>query len=378
MTTKKIRAIGAVALIAVWAALTVFAWLKPADAVSDAERRPLAQFPELNADTVLSGDFMTEFESYTLDQFPFRDSFRQLKALFHYNVMGQKDNNGIYIAEGYAAKLEYPLNTAGVNKALEKFNYIYDTYLKETGSTVFTAVIPDKGYYLAEENGYPAMDYEKLFSTVQESMPWSTHIDLTDCLSQEDYYKTDTHWRQEKLIPAAQKIRSSLGVSALKESEWVKNLVDRPFYGVYYGQAALPMEPDTMTTLQNPMLDDCVTYAVNWDAKTNAPVTEKLYDGVYDWNRQDAKDLYEVYLSGPQAMLVIENPNAATDRELILFRDSFGSSLAPLLVQDYAKVTVVDIRYVPSNMLSSFITFEGQDVLFAYSTLILNSGSALK
>ena len=378
MTTKKIRAIGAVALVTVWTVLTVFAWFKPAAAVSDAERRPLNQFPELNTDTLLSGEFMSKFESYTLDQFPFRDSFRQLKALFHYNVMGQKDNNNIYIADGYAAKLEYPLNTAGVKKALEKFSYIYDTYLKETGSTVFTAVIPDKGYYLAEENGYPAMDYEKLFSMVQQAMPWSTHIDLTDCLSQEDYYKTDTHWRQEKLLPVAQKIRSSLGVSALKETKWVKNPVDRPFYGVYYGQAALPMEPDAMTTLQNPMLDDCVTYAVNWDVIANAPVAEKLYNGVYDWGRQDAKDLYEVYLSGPQAMLVIENPNAATDRELILFRDSFGSSLAPLLVQDYAKVTVVDIRYVLSNMLSSFITFEGQDVLFAYSTLILNSGSALK
>lgn len=138
------------------------------------------------------------------------------------------------------------------------------------------------------------------------------------------------------------------------------------------------MEPDALTTLQNPMLDDCITYAVNWDVATNAPVAEKLYEGVYDWERQDAKDLYEVYLSGPQAVLVIENPNATTDRELILFRDSFGSSLAPLLVQDYAKVTVVDIRYLPSNMLSSFITFEGQDVLFLYSTLILNSGSALK
>lgn len=378
MTTKKIRAVGAVALVAVWAALTAFAWFKPATEISDAERRPLAQFPELNAETLLSGGFMSKFESYTLDQFPLRDSFRQLKALFHYNVMGQMDNNDIYIADGYAAKLEYPLNTAGVNKALEKFNYIYNTYLKDTGSTVFTAVIPDKGYYLAEKNGYPAMDYEKLFSAVQESMPWSTYIDLTDCLSQGDYYRTDTHWRQEKLIPVAQKIRSSLGVSALQESQWVKNLADRPFYGVYYGQAALPMEPDALNTLQNPMLDECITYTVNWDVNANAPVKDKLYNGVYDWERLDAKDLYEIYLSGPQAVLEIENPKATTDRELILFRDSFGSSLAPLLVQDYAKVTVVDIRYVPSNMLSSFVTFEGQDVLFLYSTLILNSGSALK
>ena len=53
---------------------------------------------------------MDKFEEFTLDQFPLRDSFRTLKSLFTYNVLQQKDNNGIYIADGYAAKLEYPLN----------------------------------------------------------------------------------------------------------------------------------------------------------------------------------------------------------------------------------------------------------------------------
>ena len=35
----------------------------------------------------------------------------------------------------------------------------------------------------------------------------------------------------------------------------------------------------------------------------------------------------------------------ATDRELVIFRDSFASSLAPLLMEQYAKITLVDIRY---------------------------------
>ena len=85
-----------------------------------------------------------------------------------------------------------------------------------------------------------------------------------------------------------------------------------------------------------------------------------------------------MYLSGPQSLLRIENPNAATDRELILFRDSFGSSLAPLLVSDYKTVTLVDIRYLSSQMLSRYLEFKGQDVLFLYSTSVLNSGTTLK
>ena len=41
-------------------------------------------------------------------------------------------------------------------------------------------------------------------------------------------------------------------------------------------------------------------------------------------------------------------------------------------------VTVVDIRYVSSMVLSSFVDFHGQDVLFLYSTSVLNSENALR
>lgn len=365
---KKIRIIGTAVLIVIWAAITACTWFLPAKDMSDAERRPLAQLPELSAQTLLSGKFMANFEEFTQDQFPARDTFRQIKSLFHYYVMNQKDNNDIYIADGYAAKLEYPLNESGVRNATKRFNQIYEQYLKDSGSTVFSAVVPDKSYYLAEENGYLAMDYEKLFAMVREDMPWATHVDLTDCLSGEDYYRTDTHWRQEALLPAAEKLCQAMGVTAPKAEDFTKTEMERPFYGVYYGQAALPMQPEKLYVMQSQLLQDCTVYRQDTDTTGS----------VYDMEKLESRDLYDVYLSGPQSLLRIENPNAKTDRELIVFRDSFGSSMVPLLVQDYAVVTVVDIRYIPSSMLHEKITFAGQDVLFLYSTLILNTGSALR
>ena len=98
--TKKIRAVGAAILVAVWVILTAFAWFSPTESTSLSERRPLKQFPELSTDTLLNGKFMSEFEGYTLDQFPGRDIFRKVKSFVHYNVMGQKDNNDIYIVNG--------------------------------------------------------------------------------------------------------------------------------------------------------------------------------------------------------------------------------------------------------------------------------------
>ena len=365
---KKIRIIGALCIAAVWLGLTAFAWLGAPKEISDAERRPLAQFPELSGETLLNGKFMGTFEDYTLDQFPLRDTFRTVKSLFHYYAMGQLDNNDIYMADGYAAKMEYPLNEAAVKKALEKFNLIYEQNLKDSGSKVYTAVIPDKGYYLAEKNGYLTMDYDKLFSMVKEGMPWSEHVDLTQKLSAKDYYFTDTHWRQENLFPAAGAICEAMGVTAPKAENFTKTKLPKPFYGVYYGQAALPMASEDLFVMESDLLKDCTVYSYDMKAET----------AVYNMDKLTSRDLYDVFLSGPQSLLEINNPNAKTDRELIVFRDSFGSSLVPLLVQDYAKVTVVDIRYLPSAAVGQFVEFTGQDVLFAYSTLILNTGSALK
>ena len=361
---NKIRALGVGAVVALWAVLALYAWFGPKQAISESERRPLEQMPQITVQSILNGKFAADVEDATVDQFPLRDTFRRIKSIFTYYVLGQKDNNGIYLADGYAAKMEYPLNTSSVNHALEKFQYLKDTYLQE--STVVMAVVPDKGYYLARENGYMAMDYEALFAQIQQAMPWASHVDLTQSLSIADYYRTDTHWRQENLLPVAQILADALGVQL--EENFRQTQLDTPFYGVYYGQAALPMEPDQLTIMQSDILADCRVY--------NHETGE--YGDVYDLQKLAGMDPYDVYLSGAQALLTIENPNAATDRELIVFRDSFGSSLVPLLAGSYAKVTLVDLRYIPSAMVGDFLDFHGQDVLMLYSTLILNSSKSMK
>ena len=364
---KTIRAIGAGVLVGVWLALTFFAWFGPAQEQSEAERRKLAQMPELTLDSLLDKTFMDRFEDYSLDQFPLRDAFRSLKALFLYDGLQQTDNNGYFVTDGYIVKQTYPLSQPSVNHALNCFNQIYNKYLAESECDVYLSVIPDKGYFLAEEN-YPAMDYESLLQQLDENMAWAQYLDITDLVSLEDYYRTDTHWMQEKLLPVAQYLCNALGVQAPQASDFTEEKLDMPFYGVYYGHAAMSMDPETITLLHSDVLDACTVY----DHETGKTI------GIYNKDKLSGADPYEVYLSGTKALLTIENPNATTERELILFRDSFGSSLAPLLVQGYKTVTLVDIRYVNLSALDYFMTFEDQDVLFLYSTLILNESSTMK
>ena len=365
---KKIRIIGVAALALLWLTLSVLGWLTPAKDISDWERRPLAQFPETKLENILSTKFMSDFESFSLDQFPARDLFRQLKSLVHFYVLGQKDSNDIYVADGYAAKQEYPLNEDSITYAAQRFNHVYETYFKDSGSKIYTAVIPDKGYYMGQGSGHLTMDYDALFEQYRQQMSWAEHIDLTENLNLDSYYKTDTHWRQEKLLPAAKVLCQALGVPAPEAEEFTEKEVEKPFYGVYYGQAALPMKPDRLMYLESQRLRDCAVF--NY--------TTNSYADVYDLTKESSKDLYDVFLSGPQSLMRIENPNGATDRELIIFRDSFGSAIAPLLVSEYKTVTLVDIRYITPGSLEKFLELGGQDVLFLYSALVINNSSTIK
>ena len=99
---------------------------------------------------------------------------------------------------------------------------------------------------------------------------------------------------------------------------------------------------------------------------------------MYDFIKGDGKDPYELFLSGSLSYITIENPAVQTDRELVIFRDSFGSAIAPLLATGYQKITLLDVRYLSSYSLPSLIDFKNQDVLFLYSTSVLNHSETLK
>ncbi|MBP3684797.1 MAG: hypothetical protein J6J12_07530 [Oscillospiraceae bacterium] len=354
----------AIVLLLLWGVLTLSVWLLPDRAISDSERRPLAQKPVFSAESLLSGKFMSDFEAYTLDQFPLRDTFRTVKALFHQFALGQKDNNGIYLTGGYAVKQEYPLDEGSIDHAISRFTALYEKYL--TDSDIYMAIVPDKNFYFAETAGQIRMDYDRLFSRFREELPWAEMIDLTAILSQDSYYRTDTHWRQEALDDAARAICGAMGISPMEDLQ--QTVLEQPFYGVYYGQAALPMEPDTLFLLENELLENCTVQ--DYETGKTGPV--------YDLDKLSGKDPYEVYLSGPKSLLTIHNPAGQAGKELLIFRDSFGSSIAPLLVADYETVTLIDIRYIQMDVLERFIDFQGQDVLLLYSTLVLNNSETIK
>lgn len=346
--------------------VSLFCWFKPALEYSSTERRKLNQFPELTMETVLEGKFMTSFEKYTLDQFPLRDELRSLKAWVSQNIFKKADNNDIYVYDGYAVKMEYPMKEEALLHAADRFENVYEKYLKDNGGQIYLSIIPDKNYFLAGSSGHLSMDYERAYEVMQKQMPYAKYIDITQLLEIDDYYKTDVHWRQEEIVDAAEKIGSAMGITLSGNYE-IKTL-EKDFYGVYFGQSALNLPGEKLNYLTNDILEQCTVY----NYENNKTI------GIYDLEKASGNDGYEIYLSGPVSLMKVENPNAATQKELVVFRDSFGSSLVPLLAEGYQSITLIDIRYIQSDFLSNFVDFRDKDVLFLYSMTILNSSETLK
>ncbi|MGI5878876.1 MAG: DHHW family protein [Christensenellales bacterium] len=341
--------------------------LVPDTAVSFSERRFLSGIPSFDSEELLSGELFEKYEKYFLDQFVLRENLRGLKAFFSLRVFSQKDNNGIYIVDGNIHKIEYPLREAAIKNAADKLNEVYEKYLQ--GMNASFAIIPDKNYFAAEKNGYLSLDYERLIALMRQHVRNIGYIDLFHAVDIDDYYRTDLHWSQERIPHLADLLLRELGNEAHSRNVSYTEKTLYPYYGSYYGQAALKLEPDTLVYLTNDMLENASVYD-HIDGTVGSVYSEEKFGTI---------DSYDIFLSGAKSLLTIINPGASTDRELILFRDSFGSSIAPLLLKGYAKITLVDLRYLRTDMLGDYIDFhEGQDVLFLYHTMILNNSYMLK
>lgn len=336
---------------------------------SESERRALKQLPEFSIEAVLSGKYMSEFEDASPDQFPLRDLFRSIKAYASEYIFNRMDNNKIFQADGHLSKLEYPMKDDMIDYAGDRFGFIYENYLEGTDAEIFLSVIPDKNCFIAEKNGYLSFNYNEFAEKLSGKMPFAQYIDIMPLLSADDYYTTDTHWKQESITDIAEKLVTGMGAEF--NDTFKENTIEQPFYGVYYNQSGLKVPTDEIIYLTSDIIDGCTV--------TNYDTGKAVSKPIYDMTKLQGADLYEMFLSGTVAVSVIENPGAAEKNELILFRDSFGSSIAPLMTSGYSKITVVDIRYIASSALRGVVDFENADtVLFLYSTVLLNNSVAMK
>lgn len=297
-----------------------------------------------------------------MDNFYQRETFRKLKTSVELDVFKKQDVNKIYKYNDFLVEQIYPLDEKSATNLTNKINYIKDSYLNETNK-IYYSIIPDKNYYT--DNSHLKLDYDKMQQIMENNLNGLQYIDIFQDLSLDSYYYTDSHWKQEKLQNVAKTIAENMNFSITQNYNEQKVAT---FKGVYAGQLPINTKEDEIKILVNNVIADANAY--NYETKEQG--------GIYNFKKLTGYDKYDIYLSGATPLIEISNANNKTNKTLVIFRDSYASSLAPLLTEGYSKITLVDTRYISPKILNEYVNFENADILFLYSTLVINNSMALK
>ena len=337
--------------------------------ISQSERRPLAKLPALTSESFVSAKYMTDFETWAADSFALRESLRTLRAQTVFRVFRLSDKDGLYIGDSGAGKID-KIREDSWRRSCQKICLLAERIESEN---IYVAFIPDKSIYAG--NWMPGFDLDLANSIFEEEMSGLHRIDLASAIKSEDFYRTDLHVSQTSLSGIMDALGAEMNFEPIV---WTYTESAGDFFGVYPGQLALQMHPDIMTYVRQ--MEPYV------DVKYLDPSDGQMKEGsLYDADAFFGVDPYDFFLSGPQPLIVLEssvgpeNPfKSDSRRELILFRDSFGSSIAPLFIGAYEKITLVDLRYIDSRLLDEYIDLSADaDVLFLYSSQILNNPEVL-
>lgn len=315
--------------------------------ISIYERRKLKAFPKIKD----NNNFFDDLDKYLSDHFIFRQDFREVKGFVNYNLFNISINNKVIIKDDYLFELT-ETNYKSLDNIVAKVDEIITRF--DINDYEFIA-IPLKNHYVGLDNVSEEID-EYLGVRIDN------YHSLKNLLSLSDYYRSDIHLKQERLGSVVSKILELCDVEE-KDIEYSFNTYNK-FYGSLYAKMAISMKPDTITYLTNDLLNSIKVYSVE---------DKDLLD-VYNVSELESLDPYSVYLNGPKAYLKIVNKNVE-DRKLIIFRDSYTSSIVPLLVPYFSEIELIDLRYYSSDLLN----IDGDSkVLFIFGSEVLNNSFSIK
>ncbi len=274
-----------------------------------------------------------------------------------------------YVKENAIYEKFENINENAINTNINKINEISDKYLKDMN--IYFTLIPNKEYYLDEQNKQQFNQIENIVrSKVNNNIKYFT---IKETLKLEDYYRTDMHWKQESLRSTIKKIQQELNINVENTNNKYEEKSLGDFYGQYYKEINdNNIKPDELKYLSNKVLENCTVYNLE----------NKKEEKIYNLDKvNETKNKYDLFLSGATSISIAKNKEIDNNKKLILFRDSFGSSIAPILTENYEEIILIDIRYVNYTILENYINFEeykNADVLFLYNTRVINKSGIFK
>lgn len=342
--------------LVLWVLLIVWNIVTPYKKYSENENRYLTKMPKFSYETLVNGKYMNKLDEYVNDQFIMRDEFISAQSMMEYGI-GKRENNGVFIADKALIKhLDEP-NMEYVNENIEGINYFADKFKGKSS----VMLVPSASQIQSEKLPRFAQtwDQEKLTNDSYNLLNKTDNISLYETLNNHDkeyiYYRTDHHWTTYGAYLAYVEYCNTLG---LTPSGYNKKTVTEDFNGTLYSSSGVRfMQSDSIEAFENSTKVRCSVF----DGKE-----ETKHDFIYFDEFLNQKDKYAYFLGTNQPIVRLYGENN-TGKKLVIFKDSYAHCLAPMLLEQFDEVALVDLRYINKSLDTMLDIDEYDNALFLYS-----------
>lgn len=344
---KKHNVIGAILFCGFLAAFAL-GYLLPKSDFSEMEKRYLAETPELSWETVLSGKWGSQADTYLSDHVLGRNFFVGVNAYMEL-LAGRQHLKDIWREEGKLLEAPVELDENAINRNMKAINSLAEKLDQE----IHLMVVPSAGW-AAGVDGYT--DETTLEAIYAQTGAQVSAIPVEDIYRNRPdlFYNTDHHWTSQGTYNGYVACAQAMGREYAPEESFDVTVVEG-FQGSTYSRSALWLTPAESIELWQG--SDCLTV-------TNGE-TDGTNEGIFYPERLEEADKYTVFLDGNHSIVRIQNPEK--QGKLLVIRDSYGNCLGGFLAESYGEVVLIDLRYYRQTV-SELVKQEGFDnILVCYS-----------
>lgn len=345
---------------------TAWSLFKRDTAFSEKENRDLQQMPKPDLQDILDGTFAADYETYLSDQFPMRDGWIGVKT-FAERAAGKQEVNNIYFADD-----DYLIETHRAvfygEQAQANIAYLADFVKtqreKKEGPDIKVLIAPN-ALDILEDKLPPfatAAEERAYLQQIREALPQGSFVDVQETLKDHAkeylYYRTDHHWTTLGAWYAYETWAREAGLAYTPRGAYRREVLTQEFFGTVEAKVNTAVPGDTIEAwIPAEQTEYTVTYNHN---------AEGAKDTLYDRSFLDVRDKYAVFFGGNQPLTQIET-KADSTRRLLVIKDSYANCFVPFAIQDFAQISMVDMRYF-NERLSEYIQDNGfTDILFLYN-----------
>lgn len=319
----------------------------PDRSFSSTENRNLAELPEFSWASLVDGSYTADLEEYLSDQFPMRDDWMGLKARYEY-LLGKREFHNVFLAGDTLIS-----NITDTSRAEQNLGYI-EKLLQKTDKPVYLGLIPTAAEIWKDKLPYGAETFDQAAYLEKAKELGANWVDIYGALfvhsDEPIFYRTDHHWTS---------LGAYYGYTAFLETAGIEvpglgegTTVSKSFFGTLYSSSGIHwLEPDT------------IEHYVSGEGVTVENGQSGEIGGLYVAEKLEEKDKYSHFLGGNNPLYIVRNPNAATEKKLLVVRDSFSDSLAPFLSQTYGEIHLIDLRYYRTS-IAAYAEMMGMDEIF--------------